>query len=76
MTDAVSGEIIIWQNRPLDPVYLIVWINEIVFKVREGSKEINKTVYLAVGLTVKGKKGVLGVVREERKLELLNERIK
>jgi transposase-like protein len=38
-----------WQNRPLDPVYLIVWM-DIVFKVRENSKVINKTIYLAVGL--------------------------
>ena len=34
-----------WQNRPLDPVYLIVWMDGIVFKVRDNGKIINKTVY-------------------------------
>ena len=39
-----------WQNRPLDPVYLIVWMDGIIFKVRDNGKIINKTVYLCVGL--------------------------
>ena len=38
-----------WQNRPLDPVYLIVWMDGIIFKVRDNGKIINKTVYLCVG---------------------------
>ena len=37
-----------WQNRPLDPVYLIVWMDGIVFKVRDNGKIVNKTVYLIV----------------------------
>jgi putative transposase len=49
ITDAVSSDIIAWQNRPLEPVYLIVWMDGIVFKVRENSKIVNKTIYLAVG---------------------------
>ena len=61
ITDAVTNDIIIWQNRPLEPVYLIVWMDGIVFKVREGSKVINKTVYIAVGLRRDGKKEVLGL---------------
>lgn len=61
ITDAVTNDIIAWQNRPLEPVYLIVWMDGIVFKVREGSKVINKTVYIAVGLRRDGKKEVLGL---------------
>src|SRR5690606_11682798 len=61
ITESVSNNIIAWQNRPLDPVYLIVWMDGIVFKVREGSKVINKTIYLAVGLNRDGKKEVLGM---------------
>ena len=38
-----------WQNRPLDPVYLIVWMDGIIFKVRDNGKIINKTVYLSLG---------------------------
>ena len=50
-----------WQNRPLDPVYLIAWMDGIVFKVRDNGKIINKTVYLCVGLKQNGLKEVLGM---------------
>lgn len=61
ITETVANDIIAWQNRPLEPVYLIVWMDGIVFKVRENSKVINKTIYLAVGLKRDGKKEVLGM---------------
>lgn len=61
ITDVITNDIIAWQNRPLEPVYLIVWMDGIVFKVRENSKVINKTVYIAVGLKTDGKKEVLGL---------------
>jgi transposase-like protein len=61
ITETVASDIIAWQNRPLEPVYLIVWMDGIVFKVRENSKVINKTIYLAVGLNRDGKKEVLGM---------------
>lgn len=61
ITNAVASEAVAWQNRPLEELYLIVWMDGIVFKVRENSKVINKTVYLAVGLTREGKKEVLGM---------------
>jgi len=61
ITDRISGDIVAWQNRPLEPVYMIVWMDGIVFKVRESSKIINKTVYIAVGLRRDGKKEVLGL---------------
>lgn len=61
ITDKISGDIVAWQNRPLEPIYLIVWMDGIVFKVRENSKVVNKTVYIAVGLRRDGKKEVLGL---------------
>ena len=61
ITDHISEDIVAWQNRPLEPVYLIVWMDGIVFKMRENSKVINKTVYIAVGLRRDGKKEVLGL---------------
>jgi transposase-like protein len=61
ITDAVASDVIAWQNRPLEPVYLVVWMDGIVFKVRENSKVINKTIYLAVGLNRNGLKEVLGM---------------
>lgn len=61
ITEKVAADITAWQNRPLESVYLIVWMDGIVFKVRESSKVINKTVYVAVGLRRDGKKEVLGL---------------
>ena len=45
----------------MDPVYLIVWMDGIVFKVRDNGKIVNKTVYLCVGLKQNGLKEVLGM---------------
>ena len=50
-----------WQDRPLDPVYLIVRMDGTVFKVWDNGKIINKTVYLCVGLKQNGLKEVLGM---------------
>jgi len=61
ITDRITDDIVAWQNRPLESVYLIVWMDGIVFKVRENSKVVNKTVYIAVGLNTDGKKEVLGL---------------
>lgn len=61
ITDAITNDVIAWKNRPLEATYLIVWMDGIVFKVRESSKVINKTIYIAVGLRIDGKKEVLGL---------------
>jgi transposase-like protein len=61
ITDTIAEDIVAWRNRPLDPVYLIVWMDGISFKVRENSKVVNKTVYIAVGLKTNGMKEVLGL---------------
>ena len=50
-----------WQNRPLERQYLIVWMDGIILKSRDGGKVINKTVYICVGLPKTGKKEVLGL---------------
>lgn len=61
ITNKVTQSAIEWQNRPLESVYLIVWMDGIVFKVRENGRVINKTVYLCVGLNREGLKEVLGM---------------
>jgi len=50
-----------WANRPLERLYMVVWMDGIVFKVRESGKVVNKTVYLCVGLNDRGYKEVLGM---------------
>jgi putative transposase len=61
ITERITADVIAWQNRALDPVYLIVWMDGIVFKVRENSRVINKTIYIAIGLRKDGRKEVLGL---------------
>ena len=61
ITSKVSQDILDWQNKPLNPVYFIVWMDGIVFKVRHNGKVINKTIYLAVGLNKHGYKELLGM---------------
>lgn len=61
ITNKVTQAASEWQNRPLDKLYMVVWMDGIVFKVRESGKVINKTVYLCVGLNDRGYKEVLGM---------------
>lgn len=61
ITDRVTNDIVAWQNRPLESIYLIIWMDGIVFKVRENSKVVNKTIYIVVGLRKDGLKEVLGL---------------
>jgi len=61
ITERVTQDASVWQNRPLESVYCIVWMDGIVFKVRENARVINKTIYLAIGLRTDGKKEVLGL---------------
>ena len=61
ITNKVTQAAIEWQNRPLERQYMVVWMDGIVFKVRDSGKIINKTVYLCVGLNSRGLKEVLGM---------------
>lgn len=61
VTDAVADEVKAWQNRPLDAVYPIVYMDAIRVKARNNGHIINKAVYLALGITMDGVKEVLGM---------------
>jgi putative transposase len=61
VTDAVTEEITLWQNRPLEEVYPIIYLDAIRVKVRHNGSVINKAVYLAIGVTLEGQKDVLGM---------------
>lgn len=60
VTDAVWDELEEWRNRPLDPVYPILYIDAFNIKIRDGIVS-NRPVYLAVGIDVEGRKHVLGL---------------
>lgn len=61
VTDAIADEVKIWQNRPLDALYPIVYMDAVRVKVRDNGHVINKAVYLALGVTMDGVKEVLGM---------------
>jgi putative transposase len=61
VTDAVLDELREWQNRPLDRVYPVIFLDAIVCKVRDQGVVRNKAAYLAVGIDVDGIKHVLGI---------------
>jgi len=61
VTDAVAEEVKIWQNRPLDAVYPIVYMDAIRVKARGNGHVVNKAVYLAIGINLDGAKEVLGM---------------
>ncbi|MCZ5503832.1 IS256 family transposase [Escherichia coli] len=61
VTDAVMEQVVEWQNRPLDAVYPIVYLDCIVLKVRQDSRIINKSVFLAPGINIEGQKELLGM---------------
>lgn len=60
ITDQVLGELTDWQNRPLDRVYPVIFIDAIVVKIRDG-QVANRPVYAAIGVTVDGKRDILGL---------------
>ena len=61
VTAGVLEELKDWQNRPLDAVYPIMYIDALVVKVRTNGTVVNRPAYLAVGVDVEGRKHVLGV---------------
>lgn len=61
VTDAVEEEVKAWQNRPLETIYPIVYLDAIRIKVRSTNQIINKAIYLAIGITTDGNKEVLGM---------------
>lgn len=49
------------QNRPLDEVYPLLYVDGLVVKVRENQRVINKAIYLALGVNMEGQKELLGM---------------
>jgi putative transposase len=61
VTDAVKEQVTEWQNRPLDALYPIVYLDCIVVKVRHSGSVINKAVFLALGINTEGQKELMGM---------------
>jgi putative transposase len=65
VTDRVLEQITQWQSRPLDAIYPIVYLDCIVIKIRDNMRVINKSIYLALGVNMEGKKDLLGLWMSE-----------
>lgn len=61
VTESIMEEVKAWQNRPLESIYPIVYLDCIVVKVHQDGRVINKAIYLALGVTVEGYKDLLGL---------------
>src|SRR5262249_26046971 len=61
VTDAVHDELSAWQNRPLESIYAVIWLDALVIKVRDQGVVQNKAAHVAIGLTLDGRKEVLGL---------------
>jgi putative transposase len=61
IVDAVTDEILAWQQRPLEALYPVIYLDAIVVKVRDGGHVRNKAAHIAVGVDTDGIKHVLGI---------------
>ena len=65
ITDKVIATATEWQNRMLDKIYPIVYLDAMYFKVRSNGKIVNKAVYICLGYTMEGYKDILGIWVDE-----------
>ena len=78
VTDAVLGEVVEWQNRPLERMYPIVFFDALRVKIRSDGTVKSQAVYLALGVAPDGTRDVLGLWIEQTEgakfwLKVMNE---
>ena len=61
VTDKIMPVVKDWQNRPLEPIYAVVFLDAIHYHVRSEGQVVKKAVYIAIGIDVDGRKDVLGM---------------
>jgi transposase-like protein len=61
IVDAVADEVLAWQQRPLEAMYPVIYLDAIIVKVRDGGHVRNKAAHIAVGVDCDGIKHVLGI---------------
>jgi putative transposase len=61
VTDAVMDDAREWQQRPLEDVYPVLFLDAFVVKIREGGSVQRRACYLAMGITIDGERDVLGM---------------
>ena len=61
ISEKIMPEVTAWQNRPLEKVYPFVFMDAIHYKVKEDHRYITKAAYVVLGITMDGRKDILGV---------------
>jgi putative transposase len=61
ITDKIIPAIKEWQNRPLESVYPVIWLDAMHFKVRDNGVVKTKAIYSILGVTIEGEKEVIGI---------------
>jgi putative transposase len=61
VTEEVLAELALWQNRPLESHYPIVYLDGIRVKIRDTGHILTKTIYVAIGVDLEGNKDILGL---------------
>ena len=61
ISEKIMPEVTAWQNRPLEKVYPFVFMDAIHYKVKEDHRYITKAAYVVLGITMEGRKDILGV---------------
>ena len=61
VTEAVMEDVRVWQSRPLEPLYMILYLDALMVKMRHEGRVENRAVFVSVGVTQEGQKEVLGL---------------
>ena len=61
VTDKLLPELQAWRERDLEPIYPILWLDAIQYKIKENGRYTSKAVYTILGLNIEGKKELLGL---------------
>lgn len=61
VTDAVMEDVRTWQSRPLEPLYIILYLDALMVKMRHEGRVENRAVFVSIGVTKEGAKEVLGL---------------
>lgn len=61
ISEKIMPEVTAWQNRPLEKVYPFIFMDAIHYKVKEDHRYVTKAAYVVLGITMDGRKDILGV---------------
>jgi transposase-like protein len=65
VTDAVMDDVRAWQQRPLEDIYPVIFLDALVLKIRDGGQVQRKACYLALAIAMDGERDVLGMWFQE-----------